>query len=92
MTERDVLVSIASEAVKDFEKSKVDSVMTQYLITTGPRKTVQKAIELMSGNKIKKLPVVDDKGKLVGIVTSSDIISAQPKYTKNIKHLISFRI
>ena len=91
LTERDILVAIASEEVRDVKKAKVKSVMTHYLITIGPKRPLSKAIELMEENKIKKLPVVDDNGKLVGIVTASDIISVQPSATKNIKHLISLK-
>ena len=92
LTERDVLVAIASEEIKDLKKTKVRAVMTHYVINIGPKRTVIKAAMLMSENKIKKLPVVDGKGRLVGIITASDIISAQPKAVKHVKHLISFRI
>ena len=92
LTERDVLVSIASEQVRDVKKTKVETVMTHYLITIGPKRSLSKAVELMGENKIKKLPVVDDKGRLAGIITASDVISVQPSATKHIKHLISFRI
>ncbi len=86
LTERDVLVAIASETVKDLKKAKVRDVMT-----IGPKRPLSKAIGLMDGNKIKKLPVVDDKGRLVGIITASDIISNQPKAAKKIRHLISLK-
>lgn len=92
LTERDVLVAIASEKVGDVKKTKVESVMTHYLITISPKRPLGKAIKLMSENKIKKLPVIDDKGKLVGIITASDIIAVQPKAMKKVKHLISFKI
>jgi CBS domain-containing protein len=92
LTERDVLVAIASEEIRNVKKTKVKAVMTHYLITVGPKRQLQKAIELMDGNKIKKLPVVDNEGKLIGIITASDIISNQPKAVKKIRHLISFRI
>jgi CBS domain-containing protein len=92
LTERDVLVAIASEEIKDLKKTKVKAVMTNYVINISPKRTVIEAAMLMSENKIKKLPVVDGKGRLVGIITASDIISAQPKAVKHVKHLISFRI
>jgi len=89
LTERDVLVAIASEA--NVKKTKVEAIMTHYLITVGPKRLLSKATELMADNKIKKLPVVDDKGKLVGIITASDIMSVEPEAAKKIKHLISLR-
>jgi len=89
LTERDILVAIASEA--NVKKTKVEAVMTHYLITIGPKRPLSKAIEMMADNKIKKLPVVDDKGKLVGIITASDIMTVEPEATKKIKHLLSLR-
>jgi CBS domain-containing protein len=89
LTERDVLVAIASEA--NVKKTKVRDIMTHYLITVGPKRSLSKATELMADNKIKKLPVVNDKGKLVGIITASDIMAVEPEATKKIKHLISLR-
>jgi CBS domain-containing protein len=90
LTERDVMVAIASDEY-NVKKTKVETVMTHYLITIGPKRPLSKAIRLMSENKIKKLPVIDDKGKLVGIITASDIIIVQPKAAKHIKHLLSLR-
>lgn len=84
LTERDVLVAIASEEVRDVKKTKVKAVMTHYLITIGPKRPLSKAIKLMEENKIKKLPIVDDKGRLVGIITASDIITVQPNATKTL--------
>jgi len=89
LTERDVLVAIASEA--NVKKTKIETIMTHYLITVGPKRPLSKATELMADNKIKKLPVVDDKGRLVGIITASDIMAVEPEATKRIKHLISLR-
>ena len=87
LTERDVLVLVASET--NVKKTKIESVMTHYLITTGPHRSIEKAIEIMVFNKIKKLPVVDEKGRLVGIITASDIISAKPHAAKKMKHMLS---
>jgi CBS domain-containing protein len=84
------MVAIASDEY-NVKKTKVETVMTHYLITIGPKRPLSKAIRLMSENKIKKLPVIDDKGKLVGIITASDIIIVQPKAAKHIKHLLSLR-
>jgi CBS domain-containing protein len=90
LTERDILVAIASDEI-DIKKTKIGSIMTHYLITIGPKRQLSKAIELMADNKIKKLPVVNDEGKLIGIITASDIMSVEPSAAKRIRHLISLR-
>ena len=56
----------------------VKDVMTENPITIGPEASVLEAKETMSRNKIKKLPVVDRSGALVGIITNTDLAKASP--------------
>jgi len=51
--------------------------MTKKVITVDAHTTLPDAHRLMHNNKIRRLPVLD-KGKLVGIVTRSDIREASP--------------
>jgi CBS domain-containing protein len=44
-------------------------IMTQDVITIQPTATIQEAIELILAERISGLPVTDDRGRLVGIVT-----------------------
>jgi CBS domain-containing protein len=44
--------------------------------TIGPEETVRHAARLMYAHKLRRLPVVDQRGRLVGIVTRSDLLSA----------------
>jgi acetoin utilization protein AcuB len=53
---------------------KVVDVMTQNPLTVTPSETIGQADELMSENKIRQLPVVQDK-ELLGIITDRDIRS-----------------
>ena len=54
-------------------KLKVKEVMTKNPITIGPDTTVDKAAVVMLEKKISGLPVVDDKGKMIGILTQGDV-------------------
>jgi CBS-domain-containing membrane protein len=56
---------------------RVEDVMTSDVITVGPEVSVHKAASLMSDHGISGLPVVDDEGRLVGIVTEGDLIAGQ---------------
>ncbi len=47
-------------------------------ITIHLEATLPEACELLREHKIRRLPVVDDEGKLVGIVTRGDLRGAQP--------------
>lgn len=55
-------------------KLKVTSVMTATNLVTAPKGTdLKKAEQILQKHKIEKLPVVDSKGKLTGLITYKDI-------------------
>lgn len=51
----------------------VDEVMSSPAITLGPDETLERAVQLMLEHKIGGVPVVDEKGRPLGIVTESDV-------------------
>ncbi len=56
----------------------VSERMATDLITIGPNFTIAEAKNKMSDNSIRHLPVVDDEGALIGIVTDRDMRDAMP--------------
>ncbi len=52
--------------------------MSKTLITAGPEMTIFDAKNLMIEHKIRHLPVIDEAGKLLGIVTDRDIRDSMP--------------
>ncbi|HSO25650.1 MAG TPA: CBS domain-containing protein [Methanobacteriaceae archaeon] len=57
----------------------VQEIMTRKVINISPEKSISDAAELMDSHKVKRLPVVDEKGDMVGIITRGDIIGALVK-------------
>ncbi|HXE73054.1 MAG TPA: CBS domain-containing protein [Candidatus Nitrosotenuis sp.] len=57
---------------------KVADYMTRELVTVRPDTSFLEAGRLMRKNRIRRLPVVDEQGHLVGIVTDRDIRSHRP--------------
>ena len=55
-------------------------LMKAPLITIGPNSSIIDAMETMQQKDIRRLPVVDSKGKLLGIVTDKDIFRVILKY------------
>jgi acetoin utilization protein AcuB len=53
----------------------VEKIMTPDPITVTPEQTVGEAARIMLENRISGLPVVETDGRLVGIITESDIFS-----------------
>ena len=78
ITDRDVLLAVADEKNKNLNILRVRDAMTDYVLSIRSANPVEKAVQMMIENRVKKLPVVDD-GRLVGILTMSDIIWAQPR-------------
>ena len=72
------LVGILTNRDLRFEtnyKEKVSTVMTKENLITAPEGTdLKKAEQIFKKNKIEKLPVVNKGGKLIGLVTFSDIL------------------
>ncbi|MBI5199498.1 MAG: CBS domain-containing protein [Nitrospirae bacterium] len=50
-------------------------IMTRNVIAVTPDTTVERLAKLLTEHKISGMPVLDEKGKLVGIVTENDLIS-----------------
>ena len=55
----------------------VAECMTPFVLNVTPYDSLARAWELMMTNHIRRLPVIDD-GRLVGIVTQTDILNAKP--------------
>jgi len=66
---------------------KITAIMTRKPITASEDITSDKALEVMYTNKVERLPVVDGKGKLVGIITMQDILEKRqyPLATRDTK-------
>lgn len=77
------LVGIVTNRDLRFEQDmsrKIDEVMTSENIVTATQSlNLEEAAEILQANKIEKLPVVDNDGKLVGLVTYKDITKAKDK-------------
>jgi CBS-domain-containing membrane protein len=52
----------------------VDDVMTTHVLTVGPDTDVAEAVELMTSTSVKSLPVIDRHGRVLGMVSRSDVV------------------
>jgi CBS domain-containing protein len=71
--ERDLLVAATHYLQSNVE---VGDVMHRGVVTATPGMSLAKAAKLMASRRIGGLPVVDDSGALVGIITESDVLKA----------------
>lgn len=56
---------------------KISDLMSKELVTAHSEITIEDAKDILQKNRIEKLPLVDDKGKLSGLITSKDIIKSK---------------
>lgn len=68
ISEEDVLKNISS-----LGKS-ISKVMSKKIVTISPEESLENAADIISRKKVKRLPVVNN-GKLVGIVTATDLVA-----------------
>jgi len=52
---------------------RIKDVMTKPVFTIGQNEDVQTAIELMEAKQVRRLPVVDDRNNVVGVIAPSDL-------------------
>jgi len=72
VTDRDFSVKVAAHAYQITEP--VKQIMSSPLFSINSDESVRIAADLMHERKIRKLPVIDD-GKVVGIITATDIVN-----------------
>jgi CBS domain-containing protein len=58
---------------------KVKDIMTTEIITVAPETEIVQATKLLLENRINGVPVLDETGRLVGILCQSDLIAQQQK-------------
>lgn len=83
ITERDLLKRVLARSEK-IKHKKVVEVMSKPLISAAPNMEIEEAAKLMFQKKIKKLPIVE-KGKLIGLLTLTDILRIQPQLIRMYK-------
>jgi len=57
----------------------VEDIMSSPAITTKPDADIAEVARVLDDRRIKRLPVVDEQGKLIGIVSRADIVRAMRK-------------
>lgn len=75
VTDRDICMAAATKHRKP-EEILVKDVVRQGAFTCMPGDDVHRALEIMAAEKIRRLPVVDEEGRLTGMVSMNDIVLA----------------
>ena len=79
VTDRDIVIRAVAEE-KDPRGMPVREVASRELVTIRPDEDLSEALRLMASNQVRRLPVVDEEDRLVGVVAQADIaIGAKEK-------------
>lgn len=75
VTDRDLATRFLS-AENDEDKSSLHDIESIPLATCRPDATLDELVDIMLGSHVRRLPIVDEEGRLVGIVTLDDVVAA----------------
>jgi CBS domain-containing protein len=89
LTDRDIAIRVVAEG-KDPESTKVREIASTDLVTVDPQQGLDEALRLMAQHQVRRLPVVEEDGRLVGVVAQADVAkSARDKQTGQVVGEIS---
>ena len=90
VTDRDLALKIVAEG-RDAKSTKAEEVMTRKVVTCRGEDDVQKALDAMSEHQLRRIPVVDNDNKIVGIIAQADVATRvdQPAKTAEVVKDIS---
>jgi CBS domain-containing protein len=72
VTDRDIAIRVVAEG-KDPKSTTVREVASTDLVTIDPQQDLDEALRLMAQHKVRRLPVVEEDGRLVGVVAQADV-------------------
>ena len=75
VSERDVVRGLTSNA--SIVQSPVHTIMTKDVVSVSPDVDVAQLAQLMTEKRIRHVPVIDDQGALVGLVSIGDVVKVR---------------
>lgn len=90
VTDRDLTLKIVAQGL-DSKTRKIETLMSRNIVTCHPDDDLQKALDIMAEHQLRRLPVVDENGRIRGIIAQADIAtrSEQPNKTAELVKEIS---
>ena len=75
VTDRDIAIRVVAEG-KNPESTMVREIASTRLVTVDPQEDLDDALRLMAKHQVRRLPVVEEDGRLVGVVAQADVARA----------------
>ncbi len=82
VTDRDLALKIVAKG-HDAKSTKAEVAMTRRIVTCRAEDDLQKALDTMAEHQLRRIPIVDDDNKIVGIIAQADVATRvnQPEKT-----------
>ena len=90
VTDRDLALKVVAGGL-DPRQTRVEEVMARNLVMCRLQDDLQRALDAMSQRQLRRIPVVDDQGRLAGIIAQADVATRleQPEATGKVVEQIS---
>ena len=90
VTDRDLALKIVAKG-REAKSTKVEVVMTHKVVTCRADDDLQKALDAMAEHQLRRIPVVDNNNKILGIIAQADVATRadQPEKTAEMVKEIS---
>jgi CBS domain-containing protein len=85
LTDRDITVRVVAEG-RDPQTVRVREVASTDIVTVDPQQDLDEALTLMARYQVRRLPVVEEDGRLVGVVAQADV--AEEAKAKKVGELV----
>jgi len=81
VTDRDLALKVVAQG-KDAKSTQVESVMTNTLVTCLAEDEIQMALDAMSEHQLRRIPIVNNENKILGIIAQADVATRVNKPEK----------
>jgi CBS domain-containing protein len=88
VTDRDIVMEVIAKG-HDPDRTQVGEVMARPLVLASGSETVSTAIERMRAHGVRRLPIVDDRGAVFGIITLDDLYRVLAEHTAALAAIVS---
>jgi CBS domain-containing protein len=85
LTDRDIVTRVVAEGL-DPRTVRVTEVASKDLVTVDPQQDLDEALRLMAQHQIRRLPVVAEDGRVVGVLAQGDV--AQEAKEKKVGEMV----
>lgn len=87
VTDRDLVTRAMVDA--GGEVKTLADIQSLPLVTCGPDATIDELVAIMLGSHVRRVPIVDDEGELIGIVCLDDVIAALAELMQRISNALT---